>query len=151
MNQIPPRPPPRNHTDHTKVDHRHSRTHSDNAKVDVDILLPYGILIPITSYQGQKLIDLKQKVWQEAPNYPLFKLLKYEPSRYLFSCINHRAELIELIDETKTIAEVKPYRPIFKMIERVGDREEKEFNSKMSVLIGKGVYEMEKSAEEEVK
>ena len=119
-------------------------------RLEVDILLPYGVLIPLQCHRMQKLVDIKTMVWREAQNYPLSKLLRNDPSRYQFNCINQRAEKVELFDETKSLSDVKPYKPILQLFERVGDREEKEFNAKMSVLIGKGVYEMEQSNEEEV-
>ena len=123
---------------------------SDRDRIEVDILLPYGVLIPLQCKKTQKLVDIKTMVWREAQKYPLAKLLWNDPSRYQFMCVNQRAEKIELYDETKSLADIKPYKPILQLFERVGDREEKEFNAKMSVLIGKGVYEMEQSNEEEV-
>lgn len=119
-------------------------------RLEVDILLPYGVLIPLQCKRTHKLVDIKTMVWREAQKYPLSKLLWNDPSRYQFMCVNQRAERIELFDETKTLGDIKPYKPILQLFERVGDREEKEFNAKMSVLIGKGVYEMEQSNEEEV-
>ena len=44
--------------------------------VNVDFLLPTGILIPLPCKSSQKLEDIKENLWKKAKEFPLFGLLR---------------------------------------------------------------------------
>ena len=44
--------------------------------MNVDFLLPTGMLITLTCHKMTSLADIKTAVWQEARNQPLFDLMK---------------------------------------------------------------------------
>ena len=45
--------------------------------INVDFLLPTGILIPLACKPSHKLEDIKEQLWRKAKEYPLFGLLRY--------------------------------------------------------------------------
>ena len=45
--------------------------------VNVDFLLPTGILVPLPCKPSQKLEDIKECLWRKAKEFPLFGLLRY--------------------------------------------------------------------------
>ncbi|EDO42011.1 predicted protein [Nematostella vectensis] len=117
--------------------------------VDVDCLLPTGVLIPIEVRIEATLGEIKNKLWREAASYPLFNLLK-EMSSYVFVCVNLQGKQEELVDENRQLIDVRPFRPMLKLIEKKGDREEKLLSSKISVLIGKNLHEFDQMKNPEV-
>ena len=44
--------------------------------VNVDILLPTGMLVTLTCHNLASLADIKASVWQEARNLPFFDMMK---------------------------------------------------------------------------
>ena len=108
--------------------------------VEVDCYLPTGVLIPIKVRIEAPLAEIKAKLWKAASNYPFFNLLK-DPASYVFVCINQNGKQEELVEETRQLVDVRPYRPLLKLIERKGDREEKILQSNIGVLIGKNLDE----------
>ena len=44
--------------------------------INVDFLLPTGILIPLACKFSQKLEDIKDNLWTKAKEYPLFGSLR---------------------------------------------------------------------------
>ena len=52
-------------------------------KINVDILMPTGMLITLACYKQASLSDIKAGVWQEARNQPLFEMIK-DQSFYSF-------------------------------------------------------------------
>ncbi len=44
--------------------------------LNVDFLLPTGMLITLSCHKMSTLADIKSAVWQEARNLPLFDMLK---------------------------------------------------------------------------
>ena len=45
-------------------------------QVNVDFLLPTGILVPLACRVSQKLEEIKDTLWRKAKDYPLFGLLR---------------------------------------------------------------------------
>lgn len=45
--------------------------------INVDFLLPMGILVPLMCDPAHKLEDIKDSLWQKAKEYPLFGHLRY--------------------------------------------------------------------------
>ena len=108
-----------------------------NAEVEVDCLLPTGLLIPSLPVKaGSLLSEIKGRLWSEALRYPLFNLLK-DMRSYVFVFINQKGKQEELVDENRQLIDVQPFRPLLKLIERKGDRDEKLLVSEISCLIGK--------------
>lgn len=66
--------------------------------------------------------------------------MKDAPS-YVFSCINSNAEIEELRDETRRLCDIKPFCSILKVIEREGIKDDRNLDSKIGNLIGKGLHE----------
>ena len=44
--------------------------------IQVDCLLPNGVIIQLTCYRDSPLEKIKSELWREAQNFPLFHLLK---------------------------------------------------------------------------
>lgn len=66
--------------------------------------------------------------------------MKDAPS-YVFSCINSNAEIEELRDETRRLCDIKPFCSVLKVIEREGIISNRNLDSQIGVLIGKGLHE----------
>lgn len=120
-----------------------------NSEIEVDCLLPTGLLIPIRVKAGSCLSEIKSLLWSTAINYPLFNLLK-DIRSYVFVCINQKGKSEELVDENRQLIDVRPFRPLLKLIERKGDREEKLLNAEISCLIGKNLNEYDQMQSPEV-
>lgn len=87
-----------------------------------------------------RLINVQQDLWDEASKYPLHGTLKDAPS-YVFSCINSNAEVEELRDETRRLCDIKPFCSVLKVIEREGIKSDRNLDSQIGLLIGKGLHE----------
>lgn len=70
--------------------------------------------------------------------YPLHAML-HDMSMYVFSCLTAMAETDELLDENKRLCDVRPFCCILKVIEKKNDKADKNLNSAISNLIGKGM------------
>ena len=102
-------------------------------QVNVDFLMPTGLLIPLRCTRDATLERVKADLWNEAKKQPLFhKLL--EPTYYIFVGITSDAEREEFYDETRRLCDLRLFQPILKVVEPKGNREEKMLNYE----IGKG-------------
>ncbi|XP_078374563.1 phosphatidylinositol 4,5-bisphosphate 3-kinase catalytic subunit beta isoform-like isoform X2 [Oculina patagonica] len=110
--------------------------------VNVDCFLPTGVVIQLQVRIEAPLAEIKDRLWREACNYPLFNLLK-DTANYVFVCVNQKGKQEELLDESRQLIDVRPFRPLLKLIHRKGDNEEKLFNSHIGNLIGKSLYEFD--------
>ena len=119
------------------------------AYVDVDCLLPTGLLIPIKCRQDITLEELKTTLWNEARGYPLFNVLN-EPGRYVFVYVTYSAEQEECLDETKPLCEIPYFKEVFKLVEKKGDKEEKLLNARISNLINKRLGDFDSLRDQEV-
>lgn len=119
------------------------------AYVDVDCLLPTGLLIPIKCRQDITLEDLKTTLWNEARNYPLFNVLN-EPGRYVFVYVTYSAEQEECLDESVPLSEIPYFKEVFKLVEKKGDKEEKLLNARISNLINKRLGDFDSLRDPEV-
>lgn len=122
--------------------------------VAVDCFLPTGVVIQLDEVRIEApLSEIKNRLWREASNYPLFNLLTdagKNASNYSFLCVNQRGKQEELVDESRPLNEVKPFRPLLKLIHRKGDNEEKLLNSTIGNLIGKSLHEFDQMQNQEV-
>ena len=97
------------------------------SKVDVDCLLPTGIIVTIRCTRDASLESIKADLYTEARKYPLFYLLA-DPSSYIFVSITQDAEREEFYDETRRLCDLRLFQPILKVVEPKGNRDEKMLN-----------------------
>ena len=107
-----------------------------DVQVPVDCLLPSGILVQLLCKARWSLDYIKTQLFDEARSYPLFNLLQ-DKSCYVFVGVNEDAEREELVDETKTLEDVRLFQPLLKVVEKKGNQEEKRLNAEISQTIGK--------------
>lgn len=69
----------------------------------------------------------------------------------MFECVNQAAVHEELEDETRRLCDVRPFLPVLKLITRNCGRAERLLDSKIGVLIGKGLHELDALQDQEVK
>jgi len=101
------------------------------SQIDVDFLLPTGILVCLQCQRDATLESLKSNLWKEAKRYPLFYCLS-DPSSYIFIGITQDATREEFYDETRRLCDLRLFQPILKIIEPVGNKEEKMLNARLS-------------------
>lgn len=124
-----------------------------SSMVDVDCFLPTGVVIQLQVRIEAQLSEIKSRLWREAGNYPLFNLLTdagKDDKNYVFLCVNQRGKQEELVDESRQLIDVRPFRPLLKLIQRKGDNEEKLLNSTIGNLIGKSLHEYDQMQNTEV-
>uniref|UniRef100_A0A671SHF1 phosphatidylinositol-4,5-bisphosphate 3-kinase n=1 Tax=Sinocyclocheilus anshuiensis TaxID=1608454 RepID=A0A671SHF1_9TELE len=119
-------------------------------QVMVDFLLPTGIYIQMEVPRESTIQHIKLLLWKEAQTYPLFSLLG-EMEGHMFECVNQAAVHEELEDETRRLCDVRPFLPVLKLITRNCGRAERILDSKIGVLIGKGLHELDALQDQEVK
>ena len=117
--------------------------------VNVDCFLPTGVVIQLQVRIDAPLEEIKNRLWREASNYPLFKFLE-DSATYVFVCVNQKGKQEELLDESRQLIDVRPFRPLLKLIHKKGDNEEKLFNSQIGNLIGKSLHEFDQMQNTEV-
>uniref|UniRef100_A0A8C6UV44 Phosphatidylinositol 4,5-bisphosphate 3-kinase catalytic subunit beta isoform n=1 Tax=Neogobius melanostomus TaxID=47308 RepID=A0A8C6UV44_9GOBI len=92
----------------------------------------------------------RQLLWKQAQSFPLFPALG-EMESHMFECVNQAAVHEELEDETRRLCDVRPFLPVLKLITRNCGRAERLLDSKIGVLIGKGLHELDAINDQEVK
>lgn len=96
-------------------------------KILVDCLLPNGMILTLECLREATLITIKHELFKEARKYPLHHLLQEETS-YIFVSVTQEAEREEFYDETRRLCDLRLFQPFLKVIEPVGNREEKILN-----------------------
>ncbi|XP_036418277.1 phosphatidylinositol 4,5-bisphosphate 3-kinase catalytic subunit beta isoform isoform X2 [Colossoma macropomum] len=119
-------------------------------QVTVDFLLPTGIYIQMDVPRESTIQQIKQMLWKQAQAYPFFSLLG-EIDGHIFECVNQAAVHEELEDESRRLCDVRPFLPVLKLITRNCGRAERLLDSKIGVLIGKGLHELDALQDQEVK
>ena len=120
-----------------------------NAMIDVDFLLPTGILISVKCKGGDTVSAIKDVLWTEAEKHPLFHVLR-QVGWYVFVFVNRKAEQEECLDESQRLCDLQLYKPLFKVVERRGNEAEKKLSNEISWLIGSQVKEFEISRNSEI-
>lgn len=103
----------------------------------VDCLLPNGMILTLECLREATLITVKHELFKEARKYPLYHLLQ-EESSYIFVSVTQEAEREEFYDETRRLCDLRLFQAFLKVIEPVGNREEKILNreiGKITVLL----------------
>lgn len=121
---------------------------ASDGSIPVDFLLPTGIYIQLEVPREATISYIKQLLWKQVHNYPMFNLLM-EIDSYMFACVNQTAVYEELEDETRRLCDVGPFLPVLKLVTRSCDPGEK-LDSKIGVLIGKGLHEFDALKDPEV-
>nr|XP_044992932.1 phosphatidylinositol 4,5-bisphosphate 3-kinase catalytic subunit beta isoform isoform X2 [Jaculus jaculus] len=121
---------------------------ASDGSIPVDFLLPTGIYIQLEVPREATISFIKQMLWKQVHNYPMFNLLM-EIDSYMFACVNQTAVYEELEDETRRLCDVRPFLPVLKLVTRSCDPAEK-LDSKIGVLIGKGLHEFDALKDPEV-
>ncbi|XP_030634616.1 phosphatidylinositol 4,5-bisphosphate 3-kinase catalytic subunit beta isoform isoform X2 [Chanos chanos] len=119
-------------------------------QVLVDFLLPTGIYIQMEVPRESTIQHIKLLLWKQAQEYPFFSLLG-EMEGHMFECVNQAAVHEELEDESRRLCDVRPFLPVLKLITRNCGRAERLLDSKIGVLIGKGLHELDALQDPEVK
>ncbi|XP_076360184.1 phosphatidylinositol 4,5-bisphosphate 3-kinase catalytic subunit beta isoform-like isoform X4 [Tachypleus tridentatus] len=112
-------------------------------KITLDVLMPNGLLIPLTVKKDITLFEIKEDAWEEAQKLPLYGLL-HDMQTYIFRCINQTtSEQEELMEENKRICDVRPFQAVLRLVEKKGDKAETQLNAQIGLLIGKGLHEFD--------
>ncbi|XP_004562856.2 phosphatidylinositol 4,5-bisphosphate 3-kinase catalytic subunit beta isoform [Maylandia zebra] len=119
-------------------------------QITVDFLLPTGIYIQMDVPREATIQHIKLLLWKQAQSFPLFPALG-EMESHMFECVNQAAVHEELEDETRRLCDVRPFLPVLKLVMRNCGRAERLLDSKIGVLIGKGLHELDALNDQEVK
>ncbi|XP_034023735.1 LOW QUALITY PROTEIN: phosphatidylinositol 4,5-bisphosphate 3-kinase catalytic subunit beta isoform [Thalassophryne amazonica] len=119
-------------------------------QITVDFLLPTGIYIQMDVPRDATIQHIKLLLWKQAQSFPLFPALGKMES-HIFECVNQAAVHEELEDETRRLCDVRPFLPVLKLVTRSCGRAERLLDSKIGVLIGKGLHELDAINDQEVK
>ncbi|XP_028274773.1 phosphatidylinositol 4,5-bisphosphate 3-kinase catalytic subunit beta isoform [Parambassis ranga] len=119
-------------------------------QITVDFLLPTGIYIQMDVPREATIQHIKLLLWKQAQTFPLFPALG-EMESHMFECVNQAAVHEELEDETRRLCDVRPFLPVLKLVTRNCGRAERLLDSKIGVLIGKGLHELDAINDQEVK
>uniref|UniRef100_H2SZ17 Phosphatidylinositol 4,5-bisphosphate 3-kinase catalytic subunit beta isoform n=1 Tax=Takifugu rubripes TaxID=31033 RepID=H2SZ17_TAKRU len=122
----------------------------DPDQITMDFLLPTGIYIQCDVPRVATIKEIKQLLWKEAHSFPMFSKLG-EMESHMFECVNQAAVHEELEDETRRLCDIRPFLPVLKLVTRNCGRGERLLDSKIGVLIGKGLHELSAINDQEVK
>uniref|UniRef100_A0A4W5PJ28 Phosphatidylinositol-4,5-bisphosphate 3-kinase catalytic subunit alpha n=1 Tax=Hucho hucho TaxID=62062 RepID=A0A4W5PJ28_9TELE len=115
----------------------------------VDCLLPNGMILTLECTREATLISVKHELFKEARKYPLHHLLQEETS-YIFVSVTQEAEREEFYDETRRLCDLRLFQAFLKVIEPVGNREEKILNREIGFAIGMPICEFDLVKDAEV-
>ena len=119
-------------------------------ELTVDCFLPTGVLVPLECKVNASLAEIKTKLFKIAQNYPLFNRLEKE-SNYCFLCINEKGKRETLLDESLKLTDVRPFRPVLKLLEKQGDdNRDSKLDAKIKFLMRQTPAELERNPNEEV-
>ena len=118
--------------------------------IQVDCLLPNGVIIQLKCYRDSSLEKIKADLWREASNYPLSHLLK-DASCYIFVSITQDAESEEFYDESRRLCDLRLFQPILKLVEPIDTNyDEKIANSEISQSLGVHTHDFDEIKDPEV-
>ena len=104
------------------------------SQVEVDFLLPNGIMISLPCQRDATLGNLKSKLWTEAKRYPLAYCIS-DPSAYIFGGITQDAQREEFYDETRRLCDLRLFMPVLKIVEPMGNKDEAMQNATLGKLL----------------
>ncbi|OCT80750.1 hypothetical protein XELAEV_18027564mg [Xenopus laevis] len=118
-------------------------------RILVECLLPNGMVVVLECLREATLVNIKHELFKEARKYPLYHLLQDESS-YIFVSVTQDAEREEFFDETRRLCDLRLFQPFLKVVEPVGNREEKILNREIGFAIGMPVCEFDMVKDSEV-
>lgn len=119
-------------------------------EIVVDCFLPTGVLVPLKTNVTASLSEIKKNLFKEAEGYPLFGRLG-KSSKYSFLCINEKGKREQLLDENLKLRDVRPFRPVLKLLERQGqDAGDTKLDAKIKFLMRQTPAELEGKENDEV-
>ncbi|XP_059803922.1 phosphatidylinositol 4,5-bisphosphate 3-kinase catalytic subunit beta isoform [Hypanus sabinus] len=126
-----------------------SQISTDNS-ITVDFLLPTGVYIQLDVPREATIENIKSLLWRQAQAYPLYSVLG-ESDSYMFQCVNQAAVHEAVENESRRLCDIRPFLPVLKLVARNCNRSERLLDSKIGVLIGKGLHEFDALTDPEVK
>ena len=88
-------------------------------RIDLDCLLPNGVIVPLRSSREAPLEKIKAELWKEAKSYPLFNVLLDQDS-YIFVSVTQDAEKEEFYDERRRLCDLRLFQPVLRLVEPKG-------------------------------
>ncbi|KAG2462303.1 PK3CB kinase, partial [Polypterus senegalus] len=123
---------------------------ANDVTLKADFLLPNGIFIQMEVPRESTILNIKSILWKQVQGYPMFSVL--EPmEEYMFECVNQTSVHEELEDESRRLCDIRLFLPVFRLVTRNCGRTERLLESKIGVLIGKGLQELDALENPEVK
>ncbi|XP_067951586.1 phosphatidylinositol 4,5-bisphosphate 3-kinase catalytic subunit alpha isoform-like isoform X2 [Watersipora subatra] len=110
--------------------------------IDVDCLMPTGVLIVQKCKRESSLEQVKHDLWKEAQGYPLFHLL-LSSNCYIFKSVTLDAKIEEFYDETRRLCDLRLFHPMLKVVLPEGNREEMIINSDIGHAMGMSITEFD--------
>ena len=104
------------------------------AKIKVECLLPTGLIVPLECLREATLENVKALLWKEAKKLPLAAYLG-DAASYIFVAITQDARQEEFYDEGRRLCDLRLFQPWLKVVEPVGNREEKMLNYEIGTLL----------------
>ncbi|XP_039251153.2 phosphatidylinositol 4,5-bisphosphate 3-kinase catalytic subunit alpha isoform-like [Styela clava] len=119
------------------------------SKIVMDMLLPNGIYLTLEAARESTLLDLKDDVWAQARQYPLYESLM-EPASYIFVGITQDAECEEFYNEKRRLCDLHLFQPILRLVEAEGNVKEKILKHEIRQAIGMSTDEFDRIKCQEV-
>lgn len=89
-------------------------------KVELDCLLPNGVIVLLKSFREATLEKIKAELWKEAKNYPLYHALM-EPESYIFISVTQDAKREEFYDESRRLCDLRLFQLVLRLVEPKGE------------------------------
>lgn len=120
------------------------RRNINNNNNFVYVFTPNGLFLTINIDSTTTFYDLKEYVFNETSNLPLFGLLKQDRNSYIFVYINSNTSQVEqLNDENTFIINVNSFSSTFKLTETTSNQIDGEISVKIGQVIGKRLDEFD--------
>ena len=108
---------------------------SDSDQIDIDFLLPNGICIPLQVEVDRSLYLVKQDLWKQAANYPLFTELATLDT-YGFVYISSEGQKEDVMDESVGISDIRPAASFLRLVDKPPDDKRRTLDRQINSLIG---------------
>ncbi|KFB38068.1 phosphatidylinositol 3-kinase catalytic subunit alpha, beta, delta [Anopheles sinensis] len=140
----PPIPQPTKPVEHTapRVFH-YDFWKNPSESVDLDVLMPNGVIITMNQSIYLTLTELKGYVWEVAESKPLYRLLG-DKNMYCFSTLASGTTnngTYEVDDESRRLLDVQPVFGIFRFVEKKNVSVNSTLINNINALLGSGLSE----------
>lgn len=119
---------------------------SESELEEVQCLLTTGLILDVNVHPDDEMGFIKQIVLSTATNderLPLRGCLTPDAECYLLTYVSQQGRREEVLDETKTLRELKPFKNILKFAKRSKDQNQYQFKKNVGRLIGKDLKEFD--------